>query len=68
MGRRCAPLREDLAQGTLEYALTLLVFMAIVGALAAMWRASGEGALTGAVERAASHGLDADGALDIILY
>ncbi len=60
--------REQLAQGTVEYALVLLVFMAIVGALVAIWRASADGALTATIERAASHALDATGIPDIILY
>lgn len=68
-GREGGPLRrEQLAQGTVEYALVLLVFMAIVGALVAMWRASADGALTATVEHAASHALDVTGVPDIILY
>lgn len=61
-------LREQLAQGTVEYALVLLVFMAIIAALVAIWRASADGALAATVERAASHALDATGIPDIILY
>lgn len=66
--RAAGLLREERAQGTLEYALTVLAFLAIVVALAALWRAGAGGVLARAVERAASHALDGFGALDISLY
>lgn len=68
VGRVAVSPREERAQGTLEYALTVLAFMAIVIALAALWRASADGVLAAAVERAASHALNGFGALDIALY
>lgn len=59
---------EEAAQGTLEYALTIMALMAIVGALALLWRAGEDGTLAALVEHAASHGLEGTGILDIILY
>lgn len=59
---------EEAAQGTLEYALTIMALMAIVGALALLWRAGEDGTLSALVEQAASHGFEGTGILDIILY
>ncbi|MBE6468669.1 MAG: hypothetical protein E7001_01570 [Coriobacteriaceae bacterium] len=67
-GRRWGRLRESIAQGTLEYALTVLAFLAVVLALAALWRAGANGVLASAAERAASHALGGLGALDIALF
>lgn len=61
-------LREASAQGTLEYALTVLALLAIVVALAALWRAAADGVLARLVERAASHALNGLGALDLALF
>lgn len=68
-------LDEELAQGTVEYAIVTVALLAIVIALASVWRAGTDGAFSGLVERAASHALaagGADGALsgakDIALY
>lgn len=61
-------LSEDRAQGTLEYALTVLAFLAMVVALAALVRAGGEGAFVRQAEESASHALDGWGLLDIALY
>ena len=59
---------EEAAQGTLEYALTIMALMAILGALALLWRAGEDGTLSALVEQAASHGFEGTGILDIILY
>lgn len=59
---------ENLAQGTLEYALTVLALLAMVVAFAALWRAAADGALAGLVHAAASHVLAGDGFIDISLY
>lgn len=60
--------RERGAQGTLEYALTVLALLALIMALAAIWRVGEEGGFAALVEQAASHGFDLTGAIDIILY
>ncbi|WP_195419299.1 hypothetical protein [Collinsella sp. D33t1_170424_A12] len=61
-------LGERLAQGTLEYAVVTGVFVAVIVALGALWRAATDGALSGLVEEAASHVLDGSGAIDIALF
>lgn len=61
MWRLRASVREDAAQASLEYALT-------VAALAALWRAGEDGTLARLVEQAASHALAGTGPLDIALY
>lgn len=60
--------REEVAQATLEYALVISVFLAMVAGFAALWHAGADGALARLVEEAASHGLDLPGLLDIALY
>lgn len=60
--------REHAAQATLEFAITFAALLAIVVALGALWQAGERGALSGLVERAASHALEATGALDIALF
>ena len=60
--------REERAQGTLEYALTVLALMAVVAGLALLWRAGERSGFVQLVENAASHALDAGGALDIALF
>lgn len=59
---------EETAQGTVEYALTVVAVLAIAVACAALWRAGESGALARLVERAASHVLSGPGALDIALF
>ncbi len=59
---------ERAAQGTLEYALTVAALLSVVTAFGLLWRAGQDGALTALVERAASHGFDWSGLLDIPLY
>ncbi len=71
-GQRLARAREaafdERAQATLEYALTIAALMAVVVALALLWRAGETGALAQLVEDACSHVLDGMGLLDIALY
>lgn len=59
---------EECAQGTVEYALTVFAFLAMAVAFAAVWRAAGDGAFARLAEAAASHALDAAGAIDISLF
>lgn len=67
--RRGVPFaREALAQGTLEYALTIIALLGIVLALAALWRAGEEGSLSELVEHAAPRALGGTGPLDIALF
>lgn len=67
-GSPCGWMRESRAQATLEYALVLFAFLAMVAAIAAMWRAGAEGVFTSLAGRAASHALDLGGVVDISLY
>ncbi len=61
-------LREARAQGTVEYALTTVVFLSVMVACAALWRAAADGTLGRIAAQAASHVLDGSGAIDIALY
>lgn len=61
-------LAEYTAQGTLEYALTVFALLSVVTAFGLLWRAGQDGTLAALVERAASHGFDWSGLLDIPLY
>lgn len=65
--RRGAILEED-AQGTLEYALTIIALLSVIVGLAAVWRASAEGVFGGLIQDAASHVLEGTGFIDIALY
>lgn len=67
-GAVSAASREDRAQGTLEYALTITALLGIVLALGALWRAGESGALAQLVERAAPRALTGTGPLDIALF
>lgn len=60
--------KEDVAQGTVEYALTVLALLGIVLVLGLLWRAGERGSLAELANKAASHGLDGLGALDISLF
>lgn len=60
--------REDGAQSTLEYALTVFALMAIVSCLALLWRAGETGAFASLVEDACSHALEGTGFIDIALF
>lgn len=68
MWRLRASVREDAAQASLEYALTVAALAAVAVALAALWRAGEDGTLARLVEQAASHALAGTGPLDIALY
>ena len=60
--------REETAQGTVEYALTISALMAIALALALLFHAGEEGVFAGLVEQASSHGFEGLGILDISLF
>ena len=61
-------LGERTAQGTVEYALTVIALLAMVVGMAALWRAAVDGTLAELVRTAASHAFNAEGAIDISLY
>lgn len=61
-------IREQWAQGTVEYAITMVAMLSLVLGCAAVWRAGERGVFTQRAEAAASHALDAGGAVDIALY
>lgn len=69
---RRGPMREDCGQSTVEYALVLVAFLAMVLALGAVWEVVGGGGLQRASERAASHVLAGEGATgglrDLVLF
>lgn len=56
------------AQGTVEYAITVVAVMALVAACAAFWRAAENGVFARLAQEAASHVLGGSGAIDIALY
>lgn len=56
------------AQGTVEYALTVVALLALVTGLAAVWRAGERGVFSDAVRAAASHSLSGTGPVDIALF
>ncbi len=64
----CAPSRFQAAQATVEYAVVLTVFLAILAACALLAHAAGEGALADVAEQGASHGMGGLGWIDIALY
>ena len=63
---------EDCGQSTVEYALVLVAFLAMVLALGAVWETVGGGGLQRASEQAASHVLAGEGATgglrDLVLF
>lgn len=59
---------DDEAQGTVEYAITVVAVLAIIVGCAEIWRAGTEGVLARLVQEAASHLLVGAGAIDISLY
>ncbi|MEY8437519.1 TadE/TadG family type IV pilus assembly protein [Atopobiaceae bacterium 24-176] len=64
-------LLEEGGQSTVEYALVLSAFLAMVVALVALWRFFGQGEGADLVARSASHGLGAGSVAalqDILLY
>ena len=64
--RRCheGPGGEESGQSSVEYALVLGAFLALVLALGLVWRVVGQGGLQRASERAASHAIEGDAAVD----
>ena len=61
-------LRDRQAQGTVEYAITVVAVLALVAACAAFWRAAEDGIFARLAQEAASHVLGGTGAIDIALY
>lgn len=61
-------LHEQFAQGTVEYAITVVAVLALVAAYAAFWRAAEDGVFARLAQEAASHVLGGTGAIDIALY
>ena len=63
---------ETSGQSTVEYALVLLAFLAVVLALGAVWKVAQEGGLQRLAGKAASHALGGEGTLggmrDIVLF
>lgn len=61
-------LKEERAQATLEYAITVMAVLSIVVACAAVWRAGSEGVFARLIQDALSHTFSPTGAIDISLY
>ena len=64
--------REQSGQSSVEYALALGAFLSVVLVLGLVWRSVGQGGLQRASERAASHAIEGeaaiDGARDLVLF
>lgn len=64
--------REQTGQSSVEYALVLGAFLSVVLVLGLVWRSVGQGGLQWASERAASHAIEGetaiDGARDLVLF
>ena len=54
--KRSAGAGRDRGQSTVEYLLLLVAFLAVMAALALVWRAAQDGRLMGLATSAASHG------------
>ena len=69
-GRAAGRVEGDLGgQGTVEYALVLFAFAAVVGGIAALVGLFGDGAVASHALASASHGLgSAGGVADALLY
>ena len=52
----------------MEYALTVFALLALILGMAALWRVAERGWLADAAVKAAWHGLEGDGYVDIALY
>ena len=52
----------------MEYALTVFALLTLVLGIAALWRVAERGLLADVAVKAASHGLEGDGYVDIALY
>lgn len=63
---------DEAGQSSVEYALVLGAFLALVLALGLVWSVVGQGGLQRASERAASHAIEgagaADGIRDLVLF
>lgn len=55
---------DEAGQSSVEYALVLGAFLALVLALGLVWSVVGQGELQRASERAASHAIEGAGAVD----
>ena len=55
---------DEAGQSSMEYALVLGAFLALVLALGLVWSVVGQGGLQRASERAASHAIEGAGAVD----
>lgn len=55
---------DETGQSSVEYALVLGAFLALVLALGLVWSVVGQGGLQRASERAASHAIEGAGAVD----
>ena len=55
---------DEAGQSSVEYALVLGAFLALVLALGLVWGVVGQGGLQRASERAASHAIEGAGAVD----
>ena len=60
--------RERAAQGPVEYAWTVLALIALILGMSALCRVAERGGLADAAVKAASHGREGDGYVDIALY
>lgn len=68
-GRAAGLAEGDLGQGTVEYALVLFAFAAVVGGISALAGLFGDGAVASHALSSASHGLgSAGGVADALLY
>ena len=65
-GKRCPSCLavDEAGQSSVEYALVLGAFLALVLALGLVWSVVGQGGLQRASERAASHAIEGAGAVD----
>lgn len=59
---------EQSAQGSLEYALTVLAVLSLIVGMAALWRMGERGGFAELAHDAASHRFEGDGYADIALY
>ena len=63
-GRPSCLAGDEAGQSSVEYALVLGAFLALVLALGLVWSVVGQGGLQRASERAASHAIEGAGAVD----
>lgn len=61
--------RDERGQATLEYMLTGLMLIAMIGALGALWRYASDGGFSQLLQASASHALaEAGGVADALLF